>query len=106
MKRLASGFEIVEAKEQREALPPSTAPGCLQSGDTYEPGTIAPRQSVQFFENLANESKESPEEQDNYDGYIAPNFEDNLDARIEEELGVVVQVQEEEEMYRLVAMGE
>ena len=106
MKRLASGFEIVEAEEQREALPSSTAPGFLQSGDTYEPGTIAPRQSVQFFENLANESKELSEEQDDYDGYIAPNFEDNLDARIEEELGVAVQVQEEEEMYGLVAMGE
>ena len=52
---------------------------------------ITPGHSIQIFENLVDESKELSKEQDNYKGgYIAPNFEDELDARIEHELGIIM----------------
>lgn len=50
-RRLLSGFEIAQNEERHEAIaPPSTAPPVLPGVDTYEPGTIAPRQSYRIYE--------------------------------------------------------
>ena len=54
-KRLPSAFEITQAEERRDALPPSSAPPILQPHhDTYEPGTAHPRGAQRYYESLAD----------------------------------------------------